>query len=300
MINYISFTLILCILLYIYIYIKPASPEPFSLSKNLDNFIVYIVWNDTFNKQGLGDKLRGSIAIYQYCQTRNIQCIFDPRFSMFGKHLNLTQTQTFEPKINSSTPVSQLLNEYDDKNALEKFMNKIVSESQDKYVCVFTNVFPTIPLTLNDYMFLKSITKLIQPLEDKVTHILDLLPRHYTIQHFRFKDESEPSDNQCIKCFDLLKSNLKTSDILISNSSKFKSWVKSKIDIFTLECDESKSKSMHVGIAPSDSIIEFTLIEYNLIINAESIHTYSEYPWVSAFVSWPAKFYSIPITNTQI
>ncbi len=292
MINYISFILILCIL--IYIYYKPMGSEPFVS----DDFVVYIVWNDAFNKQGLGDKLRGSIAIYQFCQSRNIHCIFDPRFSSFGKFLN--PIQNFNPKINSLTPVSQLLNDYDDPNALANFMNKTINEAKENWVCVFTNVFPSVPLGLNDYIFLESITKLIQPLEDKVTNIISLLPSNYTIQHFRFKDGVDPSDVQCAKCFDLLVSNLKSSDILMSNSTKFKSWVKSKLNIFTLDCDDSSIKSMHVGLTPSDAIIEFTLIEYKLIINAKSIHTYSEYSWVSAFVSWPGKFYSIPISNTQI
>jgi hypothetical protein len=308
----------------LYIYLQPTSTEHFK-----DRVTVYIVWNDLINPYGLGDRLRGSIAIYQFCNANNIKCVFDPRFSGFGKFLESGQSDNLDLIINPTTPVYQILssggsnsikmfldkkmddetldklikNTVKDSNtndALKEFMNKIIGESKDGYVCVFSNLIPKLPLSNDDFIFFESIIKVIPSLEIKIQNILNKLPHSYTIQHFRFSDSPEPSDDECEKALNLLKQNLKPTDILMSNSFKFKSFVKSNLNIFTLDCDECKSKNLHIAFDPFDSIIEFTLIELMIIKKASFIHTYSKYPWVSNFVSWPAKFYSIDITNTQI
>jgi hypothetical protein len=322
MINYISFILILCILLYIFL--QPSYPEHFK-----NDFIVYIVWNDLINPYGLGDRLRGSVAIYQYCKSNNIKCVFDPRFSGFGNFLECNQSNNLNPTINTTTPVYQILTpggsksikmfldkkiddqtldtlvnntiiESNSDETFKEFMNKIIRESKDGYVCVFSNLEAKLPLSNDDLVFFESITKVIPSLEIKIENIFNKLPYEYTIQHFRFSDSPEPSDDECEKALNLLKQNLKSTDILMSNSFKFKSLVKSNLNMFTLDCDECKSKNLHIAFDPFDSIIEFTLIEYRLITKACFIHTYSKYPWISNFVLWPAKFYSIPITNTQL
>ncbi len=325
-INYISFILILCII--IWIYGQKNSFEHFAKSTLKLKPTVYIVWNDLINPYGLGDRLRGSIAIYQYCKSNNIKCVFDPRFSGFGKFLDSGTNLSSSPIV-PTTLVNQILTpggansikmflkdkmndqlvdsvvtntvfEPDEKNDFKHFMDKIISRSIDGYVCVFSNMEPNLPLSNDDYEFYESITKVIPSLQIKIQNILNEIPYGYSIQHFRFSDSPEPTDAECNKALDLLKQNLKPSDILMSNSFKFKSLVKSKLNIFTLECEDCKSKNLHIAFDPLDSIIEFTLIELILITKACSIHTYSKYPWVSNFVAWPAKFYSIPLTNTQI
>ena len=122
---------------------------------------------------------------------------------------------------------------------------------------------------------------------------------NYTIQHFRFKDSTEPDIKKMIECYKLLEKTYKETDILMSNSTIFRNYILArKKDIKTIKCDKCNS-TLHVGFNNSD-IIEFTLIEYYIIINSKFIHTYSEYGWVSAFIYYPSKFYNIPIENQQI
>jgi hypothetical protein len=303
----IKFLLVISILILGYIYFQEKLPfEFFTQTQSISSIpTVYIVWNDKFNVQGLGDKLRGTIAIYQYCQKNSIPCVFDSRFSTFGKFLTNGIPFNPHPLINKSTPVAQLLNVYDDPQALGNFISKQIDlalSSNQNYVCIETNLFTQIPLSLSDMDFLEWVMKPIPGLEQKINKIIQSLPPDYTIQHFRFKDKSEPDDTQCAKCFDLLTSSYQSTDILMSNSSKFKNWVKNKLSqIHMIEPEfDPANPSLHVGLNPSDDIIEFTLVEYSIIKKACGIRTYSEYNWISAFVYWPGQFYSIPIINTQI
>lgn len=307
---YAGIVILILILIYLYEYnfLNCKQLGEFFTQTQTKTPTICIVWNDKFNSQGLGDKLRGMIAIYQYCQTNNIPCIFDARFSTFGKFLINASPLNHHTQITESTPVAQLLNVYDNPNALGNFIRKQIDlaiVSNKDYVCVETNLFPQIPLSLSDMDFLEQMTKTNPELEQKIKSIIQFLPTDFTIQHFRFKDKTDPSDTQCAKCFKLLVSSYQPTDILMSNSSKFKNWVKSKLpQIYMIESGfdftQPTQTNIHVGLNPSDNIIEFTLVEYSIIKKASSIRTYSEYEWISAFVYWPGKFYSIPIRNTQI
>lgn len=301
-----NFIICIAIFILIYLYLENYNLESFENNPGSIQTVptVYIVWNDKFNIQGLGDKLRGTIGIYQYCQANGIPCVFDARFSVFGKFLANSSPQNPNPAITQSTPVHQLLNVYDDPNALGKFISKHISQTKDNYVCLSTNLFPQVPLTLSDMEFLKWVMEPSPKLKSLINSVYKSIPPSHTIQHFRFEDKKEPDDDLCAKCLELLELSYKPTDMLMTNSNKFKDWVKLHFPkIYTLDyhqSDKSDKINLHVGLNPSDSVIEFTLLEYNLIIKASQIKTYSQYPWVSAFVYWPAQFYLIPITNTKI
>jgi len=155
--------------------------------------------------------------------------------------------------------------------------------------------FPQIPLTLEETKFLNYIMEPTNELKVKLDEKIKKLPKNYTIQHFRFKDETEPDEKKCEKCYKLLENTYTETDILMSNSKVFKNYVKNKKNIYMLNCDECLH--MHVGINPESNIIEFGLIEYYIITKSKMIHTYSQYWWISGFVYWPANFYNIEIKN---
>lgn len=281
--------LILISLFYYYYY------ESISIEHYNNNKTVYIVWNDKVNTQGLGDKIRGTIAIYQYCRLNNIKCVFDASLSGFGQFLKNSNSNN--PNLNIDTEIVSVLNTYDDKFAIKKLIDNELKNKDTAYV--FCNLFPKTPLSSEDLEFLNYIMEPIDDLKYKVDNIKNGLMDNYTIQHFRFTDSKEPDINKMIECYKLLEKTYKETDILMSNSKIFKDYVLArKKDIKTIECENCKE--LHVGYNNSSDIIEFTLIEYYIITKSKNIHTYSEYEWVSAFVYWPAKFYNIPIENQQI
>ena len=286
--------IILVILLINYIY-----NEPYEYFEDINRKKVYIVWNDTINKQGLGDKLRGTVAIYQYCRLNNIKCIFDATFSEFSKYLkNSKQSNT---NLNINTPIASILNVYDDDQAIKKLIDNELKDKNEAYV--FCNLFPQVPLSSEDLYFLNYITEPIDELKDKVDNLLSTL-NNFTIQHFRFKDGSDPNYKKCKKCYKLLKKKYNKTDILMSNSTVFKDYVLDRKKIKVIKCDDYNGcdgcEQLHVGNNSSSQVVEFTLIEYYILCKSKSIHTYSEYDWISAFVYWPAQFYNIEITNTQL
>jgi hypothetical protein len=280
-------TVILIILLIYYIYTKQY--EYFETNKKK----IYIVWNDTINKQGLGDKLRGTIAIYQYCRLNNIECIFDATFSEFGKFLKNSKPNN--SNLNINTPIASILNVYDDDQAIKNLIDNELKDKNEAYV--FCNSFPQVPLSSEDLDFLNYITEPIDELKEKVDNLLSNL-NNFTIQHFRFKDGIDPDYYKCEDCYKLLKNTYNKTDILMSNSKVFKDYVLDRIDMRVIDCDGCEQ--LHVGNNSSSKVVEFTLIEYYILCKSKSIHTYSEYDWISAFVYWPAQFYNIEIKNLRI
>jgi len=281
-------SIVILILLFYYFYNNNLA-EHYSSDKT-----VYIVWNDAATTQGLGDRIRGNIAIYQYCRSNNIKCIFDASLSGFGQFLKNSNSNN--PNLNIDTEIVSVLNIYDDEFAIKKLIDNELKNKDTAYV--FCNLFPKTPLSSEDLKFLNYMMEPIDDLKYKVDNKKNGLMDNYTIQHFRFKDGTEPNINKMIECYQLLEKTYKETDILMSNSMVFKNYVLARKNIKTIECDKCNS-TLHVGFNNSD-IIEYTLIEYYIIINSKFIHTYSEYNWISAFVSWPAKFYNIPIENQQI
>jgi hypothetical protein len=284
-------TVILAILLINYIY-----NEQYEYFEDVNKKKVFIVWNDTINKQGLGDKLRGTIAIYQYCRLNNIECIFDATFSEFSKYLK--NSKSLNPNLNINTPIASILNVYDDDQAIKNLIDNELKDKNEAYV--FCNSFPQVPLSSEDLDFLNYITEPIDELKDKVDNLLSNL-NNFTIQHFRFKDGSDPDYNKCEECYKLLKKTYNKTDILMSNSKVFKDYVLDRKKIKVIECDGCDGyEQLHVGNNSSSNVVEFTLIEYYILCKSKSINTYSEYDWISAFVYWPAQFYNIEIKNLKM
>ena len=283
-------TIIVIILLLYYIYYQ--NKEDFE-DININKKTVYIVWNDTINKQGLGDKLRGTIAIYQYCRLNNIDCIFDATFSEFSKYFK--NSKNSNPNLKIDTPIVSIINIYDDDQAIKKLIDNELKDKNEAYV--FSNLFPQVPLSPEDLDFLNYITEPIDELKDKVDNLLSNL-NNYNIQHFRFKDGIDPDNNKCKECYQLLKKTYNKTDILMSNSKVFKDYVLKRKKINVINCDDCEQ--LHIGYNPTSKVIEFTLIEYYILCKSKLIHTYSEYDWISAFVYWPAQFYNIKIKNIPI
>lgn len=281
-------TIVILILLFYYFYNNNLA-EHYSSDKT-----VYIVWNDIVNKQGLGDKIRGTIAIYQYCRSNNIKCIFDASLSGFGQFLKNSNSNN--PNLNIDTEIVSVLNIYDDEFAIKKLIDNELKNKDTAYV--FCNLFPKTPLSSEDLEFLNYMMEPIDDLKYKVDNIKNELMDNYTIQHFRFKDGTDPDINKMIECYQLLEKTYKETDILMSNSIIFRNYILARKQIKTIKFDNCKE--LHVGYNNSSDIIEFTLIEYYIITKSKFIHTYSEYGWVSAFIYYPSKFYNIPIENQQI
>lgn len=281
-------TVILAILLINYIY-----NEQYEYFEDVNKKKVFIVWNDTINKQGLGDRLRGTIAIYQYCRLNNIQCIFDATFSEFGKFLKNSKPNN--PNLNINTPIASILNIYDDDQAIKNLIDNELKDKNEAFV--FCNSFPQVPLSSEDLDFLNYITEPIDELKEKVDNLLSKL-NNFTIQHFRFKDGIDPDYKKCKDCYKLLKKTYNKTDILMSNSKVFKDYVLDRKKIKLIKCDGCEQ--LHIGNNSSSKVVEFTLIEYYILCKSKSINTYSEYDWISAFVYWPAQFYNIEVKNLKM
>jgi hypothetical protein len=55
----------------------------------------------------------------------------------------------------------------------------------------------------------------------------------------------------------------------------------------------------HIGYEQNNEKIKNTLLEFFIVSKANTIKTYSVYPWISGFVFWTAKLYDIPLSSVN-
>ena len=137
------FALIIILLILNIIYIRKK--ENF----NTDDKIVYIVWNDNIDKQGLGDKLRGTLAIIQYCRSKNIKYVFDATLSVFGKYFK--NANSLNPRITVDTPIKSYV-DICYENPMKSLIDEELINKDEIYVS--SNLYPTFPFSNKELNFL--------------------------------------------------------------------------------------------------------------------------------------------------
>jgi len=267
---------------------------------------IYIVWrNQTY---GFGDKLRGALALHQYCSETNIRLVVDGTDNICSNFLK---------NVNS--------NEYDiiknqDVIVIENHMN-VVTIINDAFIgkdsiFICTNavpknyVDPKSPkandnvLSKENKEFGKFLCEPNDVLQKEVDEQIQNLPNDYGIIHFRFYDEVfsndiTENDQQFMYYFNILKKHYSSTDVLCSNSNNFKKYAKEHLKIHTIDCQSANCQPSHTGGSPNYENIKYSFMEMFIISKSKYIKTKSSYGNVSGFVQWPALIYDIPLTKIE-
>ena len=300
--KYIFLIIILILILIISFFYKKMDQEGF-LDTNYEKTI-YLVWRNkhenTETNYGFGDKLRGSIFLYQYCKENRINLKIDATDDICSEFLKNVISPDYDViKTKSLT----LLNHWMSKEEIDK---KIKFElSYNNTIYVFSNFFPNENFAPDDVEFAKYISEPTKLLTLEINEKLNNLPKNFGIKHFRFDDkvfkkDVDSNDKLFNHFYGILKENYKPTDILLTNSTNFKKYVKQQIGIQTIDCNNALCKIQHIGVSLDIESVKNSFIEFFIISKSSYLQSYSSYNWPSNFVKWPCKIYQIPFQNLYI
>ena len=259
---------------------------------------IYLVWKNKQN-QGLGDRIRGCITLYQYCKHNKINFKIDATNDACSHFLK----NVFSPDYDAIKDKEIVTHHSNNHVKLPNLIQKELLKKDTIYI--FTNVYPMYILDENDYEFSKFICEPNDALALEVDEKVKQLPDSFTIKHFRFRDyvykkDINSNDEIFLKCFNILKSNYKTTDVLFTNSNNFKEYAKQQLNIKTVDCDNELCKLGHSGYNSDIDSIKSSFIEFFIISRATNVESYSCYNWPSNFSYWPSTIYNIPFQNIYV
>lgn len=236
---------------------------------------------------GLGDLLRGTVGMLQYCEQRGYQCIIDTSLHPLSQLL-----------VSPVHPYSDLIqaNKGNIKGIFSGVEQFIETELQNKDV-VF--LFSNFGLDVYDRPISPHVLSAVQKvltLQPEVAAYIDTKLQSvpytpFSIVHFRLGDEDlicgeTGNYDEYVK---ILASASEENQILLSDSSRFKESVKDRIFTF----DEPVS---HVGYHTDRNQLLHTVFEFILVTRAKHIRTFSVYGWTSGFVKSASYIFGIPLT----
>jgi hypothetical protein len=267
---------------------------------------IYLIWRNKIANSGtyhgFGDKLRGSIFLYDYCYKNNINFKIDATDDICSEFLKNVVSSDYETIKNK-----ELLNIAD--LSVTKTEETIQNElEKNDTIYVFTNVctggWPNV-LSEHEKLFAKFICEPKDDIMNDVNNKIKNLPENFGVQHFRFSDnvfanDIDESNKLFKKYFDLLVENKKPTDILFTNSNNFKKYVKDKLNIKTIDCDNELCKIAHIGSSTDKESVKNSFIEFLILSKSKYIKSHTCYNWASNFVQWPASIYDIPFENVYI
>lgn len=298
--KYILLIIILIFILILCLFYNNKTKEGF-FNTNHKNTI-YLIWRnkikDSGTNHGFGDKLRGAVFLYQYCNEQNINLKIDATDDICSYFLKNVVSTEYD-KIKNQKIIN--FGDQSIKKVKETIQNNLLDVSS---IYVYTNAWPN-DLTEYDKKFAKFICEPKNNIKDEVNEKIKDLPKDFGIQHFRFNDnvfktDVDSTDKFFKKYFELLKKSYKKTDVLFTNSNNFKKYAKEQLEIKTVDCNDRLCKIEHIGASNDKESVKNSFIEFFILSKAKYIKSYTCYGWPSNFVHWPAKIYDIQFDNVYI
>ena len=289
---------------------------------------------------GIGDFLRGSIYLFDICKKNNLKfglsLIHHPisNFLIFNEYEDHEECDVNSiPVEHSNTKKVTGLDEYS-KEYIDSTVKILkASKSANKYIfsnfhdCLFSDrlhLINKINSLSVDSDFCKWFKKNLFFHEDLECMFNNKLKdfnikKDFHIFHFRLGDIScftdsgdfenhfspgwSPDFDFCLNyCTAQLDQDNKTPIIVISDSNKLKSYIKSKakelsLPIFTCH-EESSHTQEDTGqiLNTSSNSYFYTALDIKFITRAKSVKCFSVYYWGSGFSSWVSKIYGVPFS----
>ena len=245
---------------------------------------VYYTDNERIQKRtfhGIGDFIRGCIAIYNICAENNKIFQIDFSHHAISKFLHSKSYISLE----------------ETKNVKYIFpgdpeCSNAGTEGFHTETNIFSNLeYTTIDDKVKQFIIDNALTPRIAFLQD-IESMMDRLgiqKNEYHVIHIRLEDRCI---NDCLK-FEDIYHKIQNEDlehsIVISSCYELIKFLNMK------NIKTSGLQGCHLGIPSSENLVKNTLLELFLIINAKSIKQVSDYNWGSGFSEIGSRIYNIPI-----
>lgn len=235
---------------------------------------------------GLGDTIRNTLFLYQYCKRKNYRLIVDISLHPVSE-IWQNQPHEYQELVQSMKNKIPFVT----RGTLDQFLK----EHTEDVVVLFPAGWPNEKLLPDEVEFISQIMKPRPEYEAQWSSWLAMqgLNKNYTVLHFRFLDEvlyRGVQEKELALLRPVFNRWVNKADLLISDSLPFKKQMHQESGIKFFELNVSR-----FGKSETGAELEGTLFEFFLLKNAARILTYSPYPWVSSFVYWSHIIYGTPL-----
>jgi hypothetical protein len=274
---------------------------------------VYQEKYNNVNATGLGDFIRGSYFLMEFCDKTNIpfninilnhpisQCleIYQNKQPLFINNIN-----KFE-EMNSDTHISNdniITNIYDSSinNKLINYLSK--QEEINKIMYTYIISYPSEKINEKHKEYMKQILQPCKQLElivDNTLLELKLVKKQFTIIHIRYGDDFLVKKKNLIKKKHLEiiqnildKLDLSQKYLLISDNIIIKNILSLKYPF--IKTHFNKITHTGEGTQYENIRIQNTMIDFNMFSHASSVIAFSVYQHGTGFSKWSAETYSVP------
>jgi hypothetical protein len=270
-------------------------------------------YNNNIYASGLGDFIRGSYFLLEFCDSNNIPCNINI--------LNHPASQFFEMYKNKQPLVYNNINKFELANfnphiSHEKIITNINSPSINddfikylskqsvfnKKLYIYTIAYPAsiIPQKHKEYMKrILAPSARIKSLVDNMLSDLELVSKNFTIIHIRYGDDfliqhkEKFKKSQLEMIYGTLDNlNVNTKYLLISDNTSLKNYLSLNYPFLKIHLNEITHTGE--GIQLETNKLQNTMIDFNLFSRASNVIAFSVYPHGTGFSKWVTETYSVP------
>lgn len=264
-------------------------------------------YKDKVPATGLGDFIRGSYFLYQYCKLIDKEFEVNMNYHIINTVLDNTYNEINpyylknieHSTINNYHPNTDIKNHkhyIDVITNVNSYISKCkVDDNGELYVCM--KLYPMFTITDDERMFFRNIFKYNQIMTNEI--LQNDIREPYNIIHIRSGDKylikNENISNEYItNVLKIIKQNMKENTILIGDSNDIKNKIIEAIP--NLIRINNKISHMGEGVDVTFETVKNNMIEFDIMSKASSIFSISAYEHGSGFSKWCAETYNIPYT----
>ena len=256
-----------------------------------------VVTDHNGNFHGIGDFLRSTLGMYNLSKIHNFNLIVDLSIHPIRKFFKCVEHEY-------SNIVKEKINHINVINLDNNILNYI-NQSNEEVIVFFgwfgTEVYDT-PITPDAQIFMKNLLVPNECMREYIDQQMGQIPfKDFNIIHYRLGDDELVRNTIHNNNYNLdhIIQKMEKNDILLSDSSNFKEYVKkNNIDIFMFD-----NAICHLGFHSNDhddkdnDKIKDTLFEFFLLSYASKIKSHSIYSWESGFTKAISFIYQIPLES---
>ncbi len=241
--------------------------------------------NENENFWGIGDLLRGTLALHRACKDLGYRFLVDTHKHPVGEFL-----------LNPYCMYSILLDSLGDNIDFLSAQNDakdFVQKSIENPIILLTNAVTSEILSEDERKFMKTVVAPTENLEKEVLEKVATLPIGFGVRHFRFGDSEivlgRPREDMFEFFFNEIGKDYKDTDILFSDSAGFKRFVSQRHPIKIID----NGPPCHFGVETDSTLIKSTLMDFFVLSRASYIKREGGYH--SGFSTWAARIFDIPL-----
>ena len=270
-------------------------------------------YNNNVHATGLGDFIRGSYFLMQFCDNNKINCsinisnhpisqfleIYKNQPQLIYNNVNKFEQKNFNPIVSDNNIIGNI---YDPSinDSFVKYLSKHHTFQRKLYV--YTITYPANNISKKHKEYMKQIlipSKSIALLVDNMITDIGLVKNKFTIIHIRYGDDFLIKHNEHIKkshleqlqkTFDNLDS--RQTFLLISDNTIIKNMLLFKYPFIKTHFNDITHTGE--GLHLDTHKLQNTMIDFYLFSHATNVIAFSTYKHGTGFSKWSTETYSVP------